>query len=315
VYKLILACVDGSAFAEQVVPTAVSLAERAGATLELVLVREPMPAWAAVPDLGPTEVQARQAEERYLADLADRIRGTSKVPLETSLLEPLTTSQMSAFAVRQGLTGDLLNRPVAAAIALHASARQAGLVVLGTHGRGAFSRFWLGSVADEVARSVSMPVLLLRPEPGAAPAPATLRHLLVPLDRSPLAEAALAAAAALAKLTGAKLTLFHAVEMVSPFPDQPAPGGVAEYWRASGAAYLAEQAERLRAEGLTVEYTAAVSAGPAEAITGAAAQVGADAIAMATHGARGVRRLLLGSVADRVVRSTQLPVLLVRPPR
>ena len=72
-------------------------------------------------------------------------------------------------------------------------------------------------------------------------------------------------------------------------------------------------ADRLRGRGLHVQTRVAEAETPAPAILDAAKEVGADLIALATHGRRGIKRLLLGSVADKVVRGGGLPVLLLRP--
>ena len=88
---------------------------------------------------------------------------------------------------------------------------EAGLVVMTTHGRGAVSRFWLGSVADKLVRQLPMPVLLVRPhEPAPDFAhPPIFRRALIPLDGSTLAEQILPHALGLGGLTQAEFTLFQ----------------------------------------------------------------------------------------------------------
>jgi len=75
-----------------------------------------------------------------------------------------------------------------------------------------------------------------------------------------------------------------------------------------------ELVERLRSRGMDAEGSVEVRTHVAEGILRAAAEGGFDLVAIATHGRGGVRRLVLGSVADKVIRGARLPVLSVRPP-
>ena len=140
--------------------------------------------------------------------------------------------------------------------------------------------------------------------------------ILVPLDRSPFAEAALPSARWIASRTGARLHLFLAHQPV------PVLVGVAEALASapgpdleaiqSERSYLASVAALLEQECKPVQ--AHVGEGPAGAeIVAEAARFGADLIVMSTHGRGALGRLWLGSVADHVVRHVNIPVLLVRP--
>lgn len=139
------------------------------------------------------------------------------------------------------------------------------------------------------------------------------KKILVPLDRSTGAEAALPVAADLAKADGGVIRLLH----VGPIPAAVVvEGRVIAYAdqesdRLQQAVlwYLREAARHL--DGLPLEY--AVRFGePAEEILEEARESGADLIAMATHGRSGVARLMLGSVAEAVLRRSEVPVVLVR---
>ncbi|BCX05700.1 MAG: universal stress protein [Candidatus Roseilinea sp.] len=210
----------------------------------------------------------------------------------------------------------------------------ADLIAMATHGRGGISRFLLGSVADRVVRHATAPVLLVRPaglrESSSEELP-TYRRILVPLDGSELANTVLPYVHSLATCTGAEVLLLQVVP-------EPAPEVIvtrAQFgWErvmsgsiASGSADLARWIEHATAaardrldavatvlaeSGIRVETTVSVGR-PAEAILDMAEHQGADLIAMATHGYGGIRRFLMGSVADRVVRHASAPVLLVRP--
>jgi nucleotide-binding universal stress UspA family protein len=125
-------------------------------------------------------------------------------------------------------------------------------------------------------------------------------HLLVALDGTDEAEAALAPAQALARTTDARVTLVRAVP----------PGGDADEGAEAGA-YLDRVAGRLR-PGLAVG-TAVADGEAAEAILVAGVEHGADLIVMATHGRSGVGRAVFGSVAETVLAGTRVPILMVRP--
>jgi nucleotide-binding universal stress UspA family protein len=154
---------------------------------------------------------------------------------------------------------------------------------------------------------------------------AVYARILVPLDGSARAERVLPYVQPLAATFGAVVTLLHATAppavpiaaagmpaavavapVLGPGPTGAAAGGPPE-----GAGHLEAVADRLRASGLTVELE--MPEGPAAAaIVAVAEQTGADLIAMTTHGRGGLGRLVMGSVADEVLRHAPCPVLLVR---
>ena len=156
--------------------------------------------------------------------------------------------------------------------------------------------------------------MVLSPEPGGS-------QLLVPLDGSAFAEAALPHATELARAFGGSILLLYVVvPPYVPYTEMPAaPAGAAEVANMiveealeKAERYLADVSERLRRDGLPVQ-TAVCKGSPADTILRQALVVNARLIVMATHGRSGLRRLLLGSVAHEVVHRALLPVLLVRP--
>jgi len=288
----LLVPLDGSAFAEQALPLALAIARRAGGRLDLVrahilyaLNERP---YIRLPYDPALEAEWTQQEQLYLDATARWVTAGSRVPMSTALV--------------YGLAAD--------AILAHAQAGKADLIVMTTHGRGPVSRFFLGSVADELIRRAPVPLLLIRPREGAT-APATepvVEKVLIPLDGSALAEGVLEPALALARLLEARCTLLRVVES-GPVPTHRIEQAVAE-----GEVYLEGLAGRLRAKALRVEGQIVVAPHAAEAIARAAQTQGSDLIALATHGHGGARRMLLGSVADKVIRGTTAPVLVYRPP-
>jgi nucleotide-binding universal stress UspA family protein len=296
-FRKILVPLDGSSFGEYALPLALAIARRAAAPLELVHVYTPV---------GPN---------------AFRTPGSS-LPEERAqaYLEQLATSLSERWEVTIGVT--VLAGPAANTLHDHAIDTGADLVVMTTHGRGMLARAWLGGVADTLVRRLPMPVLLARPHEEALDLlegvhELAFEHVLVPLDGSPLAEEALAPATALGELMGAEFTLVQAIEpvMLTYAPAAQASGvdeRFLEQWRAEAAAYLEGVAGPMRDRGLIVR-TRVIYGPPAVAIIDYAREHAADLIAMCTHGRGGIARMLLGSVADKVVRGAGAPVLIKRP--
>jgi nucleotide-binding universal stress UspA family protein len=146
------------------------------------------------------------------------------------------------------------------------------------------------------------------------------QHILVPLDGSDCAEQALEQAIALGGLMQSQYTLIRVVGPLIATGLDPLGYAVVggfepplEELRAQAEAYLEQKAASLRQRGLTVQTQAIIDQQPALAILNAAQTLNVDLIAMTTHGYRGLTRLLLGSVADKVLRGASIPVLLQRP--
>jgi nucleotide-binding universal stress UspA family protein len=309
-YKSILVPLDGSTFAEHSLPLALAIARKAGAKLHLVHVLEPL---ASVYSEGPAFVdldlpQRIKARLRgYLDSVALRVRKLVPVTVAAELAEGDITEMLQAESVRT----------------------HADLVVMTTHGRGPLGRFWLGSVADELVRVLPVPLLLVRP-PDTVPDLAVepqLKNILIPLDGSKIAEKMIERAVEVGRLTGAGYTLLR---VIKPVPSVPSPTGSAsldaevesmlramdaiqEKLRNEALTYLDGVARPLRAQGLRVETKVVVDQQPGAAIVHEAAPPAADLVALETHGRRGLSRLILGSVADKVVRGAAVPVLVHKP--
>jgi nucleotide-binding universal stress UspA family protein len=160
-----------------------------------------------------------------------------------------------------------------------------------------------------------------RPDPDRA----AYRLILVALDGSPFAERVLPHVRTLAKRLRASIVLLRATDtpgtLIAPPPAGISPGvdgwlpvdltPTLEAERQEGLSYLARIADTLRADGFPVTHEQ-VDGPPAEAICERARALGVDLIAMTTHGRGGLGRLLLGSVADSVVKGAPCAVLLVR---
>jgi nucleotide-binding universal stress UspA family protein len=224
-------------------------------------------------------------------------------------------------------TGAVLRGAPAEMICARAKEVGADLVVMTSHGRTGFSRTWLGSVADAVMRHAAIPVLMLRPaetSKGSAAAQHAFRRVLITLDGSTLAADIVPAATALAQASGASITLLHVVRPVPlvvpidpalPIPSlPPIPDEAATTWLVEETEKeLHEEVQRLREQGgATVDAHIVVSQHVAQAIIDFARSHDIDVIAMSTHG-RGASRWLMGSIADKVLRASGVPVLLRHP--
>jgi nucleotide-binding universal stress UspA family protein len=303
-FRNILVPLDGSPLAEQALPLARRIAQLAGGKLRLVLVHQiPSPLLdssnAALFVSG--DQATRKAERSYLRAFQARLR-------------------QEGVRLASAVT---LNGPVGPTLAQYAQEVGIDLVVMATHGRGGARRAWLGSVADHLIRHLEVPVFLVRASnEGAVPmAPAAADQILVPLDGSPLAEEALGPAADLARLWGAALTLLRVVLPVVFFSDEmrgwPAPYDT-EYMaslRSRAEDYVRDLAEGLRGEGVRASGVASFALGAADAILELGRPGQVAAIAIATYGHGGLKRLALGSVADKLIRGAQVPVLVLRPAR
>jgi nucleotide-binding universal stress UspA family protein len=144
------------------------------------------------------------------------------------------------------------------------------------------------------------------------------KHILVPIDFSAASLEALAKARQLAKTTGASVHLFHAVDDVSwRYLGYPL-DALAQIQTAvtdSADEQMRELAIQEQREGLAVESSLVVSTRPASAIVTFARENGVDLIVMGTHGRGAMLRMMLGSVAEQVVRTATCPVMVVRDPR
>jgi len=185
------------------------------------------------------------------------------------------------------------------------------LIVAGTHGRRGLQRLLIGSVAEEVLRTASCPVLTVRGEEGVAPAWA-VRNILVPIDFSDASLEALRHAKELALTYGAQITLLHAVEEVvypSAYGIEPAnmPGPQVIDRVEENLAELART--ELGYEHIVVQ--ASVGYAPSTILDYANSHE-VDLVVIATHGRTGLERMLLGSVAERIVRRSPAPVFVVK---
>jgi nucleotide-binding universal stress UspA family protein len=292
-YTRILVPLDGSPFAEEALPLALELGGTSGASVHLVTVLDP------IPPLGDDNwrAQTRDWLTGYLEEVGGRARRTG-VEVTTALR-----------------FGD-----VVATLRLEVEDEGADLIVMTTHGRGAVARAWIGSVASELSREGTTPLILVRPRghTHGSPPETNPRTILIPLDGSEFSESALERAVELGQAFGSAYHLTRIVHYPMdvhspyvPFTVQMNRGALAEAKRAA-ADYLEQHASRLRWRGLKVTTSVAVAGQPAHGILAEVDAVGCDMVAMATHGHAGLR-VVLGSAADKVLHGARVPLMLIRP--
>jgi nucleotide-binding universal stress UspA family protein len=293
--------VDGSPLAEQAIPLVLEIARVARSKVRLIFVHQSVSTFyeGSAELYVSIDLAARKAERGYLRQLVAQLRERSGL-------------QISAVT---------LDGPTEAALVRYVQDIGADLVAMTTHGQGGVRGAWLGSVADRLVRRLDVPVMMTRAreEAGQLPAPPKIREILVPLDGSTLAEAALAPAAALAGLFEAELVLAQIVPPLtagSLLPVTFAAGYDAEavrLQRKEAQDYLEGLATDLHEQGTRVRTTVVVGHNVGEALISLAHPERIDLIAIATHGRSGVQRLILGSVADKLIRAAGPSVLVVRP--
>ena len=303
----VLVPLDGSSFSERALPIALGLAKLLDASVELVTVAVGRPpavpmgdAWASPEAL----TAAIEAASHYLSQVGRRAAEVTSIPLRGELLLP--------SPLGEGIGHVLVNR-------IEESAPE--LVVMSTHGRGALSRAWMGSVANWVAHHTTVPLLLVRPEKHSEVVfddTNRFHHILIPLDGSEQAEASLEWAKRIGKPGHALFSLVRVAPRSFPvwssylrngYPDVR---DYAELGRAGAMEYLRGVECGLQEGGFdtvsVVEDTETTAAGILRQVE----KLSPDLITIATHGRNGLPRLVLGSVADKVVRGSQVPVLVVR---
>lgn len=294
-FRTILVPLDGSAFSEAALPWALGLSRRTHAALQLASVHEPVPSFA----YDEWESAAWQWSEDYLRNVREQIRQR-------------TDGEVHAWVGTGRVVELLMSR---------ADSTEADLVVMATHGRGALTRAWLGSVADGFVRHAHQPILLVRPEddhPDPTVEP-EVRRIVVPLDGSELSESVLDLAIGMAKLYGSQIRLLRVVaypmEIASPYLPHTVQMNqkVVEEARDAARAYLERIAARITAEGVeaTVHVTVDTQAG--HAVAREVEELDAQLVVMATHGRGGLQRALLGSTTDKVIRAVHVPILVQRP--
>lgn len=294
----ILVPLDGSALAEQALWVAARLARHVQGVLHIVTVRVPAPLQddqgkrqPAHPPAGP-DIRAGQRE--YLEGKAEEMSTTHGVRSATAVVDGWPPTALAEYVCEHDIA----------------------FVVMTAHGQSGVSRRWIGSVTEGLLVRVDAPVLVLRP--GLAPARARFCRILVAIDGSVGSEVVLAKATALGLVeTGTEYTLARIVEPAAPplskSPARPSSrsNGPLRRERDEASQDLERRAERLRKRGCAVRTEVVVAEAVAEGLIELATTLDCDLVAVGTRSPRTKEPLQLGSVADKVIRGANQPVLII----
>ena len=313
----ILVPLDGSTFSETILESVIQLAVAVGAEVHLItVVEEPKPysTWEQTVSLSgdPSEIayvpQTALPQAPEVEELVERALHSAEKYLAS------TAEGFSAVSVR---TTAIRGVEPAEKILSLSGEEGADIIAMSTHGRSGLGRWVYGSTADRILQSSSIPLLLLRPREGdGATGPRKpMDALVVPLDGSELAESALPYVGDLARKMSLPISLIRVVPITATtYADggEYAFGSQLDQVMDSAANdYLQRKQVELQEMGLTVEYRVEKGS-PASAVIDFAEERGSSLIVMSTHGRSGIGRWILGSVADRVLRASFSPVLLLR---
>jgi nucleotide-binding universal stress UspA family protein len=300
-YRNIMVPTDGSGFDREAIRVALRIGEATDAKVRLVRVLATGSFFGAAAAAEGTAVAAeivRSERDRALSELyslAAECRAASKAEVTVDL--------------HAGPVGDVLQG--------YARRNDIDLIVISTHGRNGFSRLSLGSVTDSLIRHTTIPVLVVKP-PASYLNPQiseSFRRIVVPLDGSTLAEQILPRVLELATLEEAEIVLLNVL-----IPQSHAQKGIVDpslpWWDKDislAQVYLSYVANRLRDRGVAVTTDIVIAENVASAIGDFASRERADVIAIATHGRGGLARMLRGSVADAIMHSGRLSMLVFKP--
>ena len=309
-YSKVIVPLDGSDLAEQALPYAELVAKSLSAPVELVQAYDILP-----PRL--LGVQGNQV----IAQLDGGARQRAEASMEPAQ-QRLQSSGLAVNLVAQ-------RGPAADIIMARAGIDPEALVVMCTHGRGGISRWVMGSVTDKALHTIPNPMLIVRASVVGPASPETsLKSVLVALDGSSLSELAIPHAISMATALSASITVLRITPTVEHYRHElmgttAEMGGTADLELESAealvasdaedvAAYLADVSNRMaidHAHGVVTEH--ATSGVIAQAIIDRA-NAQPSLVVMTTHGRSGVGRMVLGSVTDRVIRHSNVPVLVIR---
>jgi nucleotide-binding universal stress UspA family protein len=300
-FEKILVPLDGSAIAQGMLPCVKTLARPFGSTIVLFHAAE-------------TTLEMDRQEE-YAKETTDRIRSLAEEYLAG--VAKVLRRQRFKVEVKVGLGG------VAHSITDFAETEKMDLIAMSTHGRAGLARWMLGNAPDRVLRHTHIPVLLVRPT-GDTPLdakPYALKRLIVPLDGSRAAQAVIPFVREMAKRLKLEVVLIQVISAETTVQFTPmgpdtwtVPSDVLQQIDVLASGYLAGVGKDLEREGIPVRWDVLRGA-TAPRIVEFAQETPASMVAMTTHGRSGLRRWVLGSVADQVVRESGEPVLVVRPRR
>ncbi len=299
----ILVPLDGSNFGEQALDCAMMIAKRSAARLHLAHVREPLIVADPLLQHALVDIESPDEARQYLDGLIGRLPDPDLADrAQAVVLEGAVGESLCDYSLRHDID----------------------LVVMTTHGRGPWAKFWEGSIAETLVRTLPASIILIRatdqnPSVESSFSPQGFQHILMPVQTIPPHLDLDDTAWEIARLFRTRVTLLHVqnVAAANGRSDANEPTGTeatSERRRVESAesndAWLEHYREEARSWEVMIELRFAEHVLPAEAILGEAQRMGCDLIAMETRCRSGLSRLVQGSTADWVVRHASAPVLL-----
>lgn len=295
-FNRILVATDFSDASEKAISRAVALGSRGKAAVGLCHVApEPVPPGTGVPDWLKTMAPDKAESDTRAKEAMDRVAETLR---------------------KEGVddvTSYLGHGDPYAAIVRRAEVFNADLLIVGSHGRTGLARMLLGSVAEKVVRYAPCPVLVARQGPEAGP-------IVTTTDFSDVSKVGMRMATQEAEKSGDPLVAIHVLDMSSPAGltySINIPGMASAFEGTDVQRELSVDLQKTLAEvtsGARINASAEVFVGdPAMAVVHRAEDLKARLIVVSTHGRTGLQRMLMGSVAEKIVRHAHTSVLAVRP--
>lgn len=308
-FKKILVPLDGSVEAETVLPYVRDLAFRFNSEVDVVGV-----------GLGSKRRRVNQLLDGYIHHAVERLQADNvtcrAVLLYSSAIGNVSEHHDKTVNVKE--RGRMVYASPADVILEHADKHRTGLIVMATHGINGLRRWWLGSTFEKVVSKSAVPVLGIHSKhinELDKRKKVIFNRIIIPLDGSDIGEAALHDAESIAAKTEASIVLLHVI----PEPHRiearilgPEFAGFMRALQEDSERYLHKIETRLTKKGINTTVKI-VTGDPAVKIVDQAKQEKADLIAMSTHGRSGIARWVLGSVADKILHESKIPLWLVRP--
>ncbi len=293
-FERILIPLDGSELAEAALPYGEELAIRFGSEVILFHVS------------GRELHQYERMRQIYLDGLAKTVR-QNMVRRQPEGTEVKVTAEVEVGEPQENICSFVEKNDIGLII----------MTAVSTSGRKLAKR--LGSVADHICRTVPIPVMLIRPQgiQRTEGEEQLINRILLPLDGSDLSKLALPVGEELAAKLEVPITLFQMAHMVIPYAGDTMDASFVDYAKYTQdvkkhvTADIIALEGKLREKGLAVTHSVVSGTNAEYEITQAAKKADADLIVMSSRGRSGLRRWVLGSVAERVLHHAEIPILLV----
>ncbi len=299
-YTKLLIPLDGSRTSERVLPFARVLAATLKLPVELL----------EVVDVSAFSAAAANEKASYLGALI--AEGERECQEHLKMIATEFPGSKVSCIVDRGKPAELIIE--------RAGADKGTLIAMATHGRSGVNRWVMGSVAEKVLRGSESTMFLVRADEAAQLTGTTMfKSIVVPLDGSQLAESVLPTVVEIAKSLDLEVILCRVYELAASSyygseDSLPNYDAMLLRLRTEVEEYLSKKANELKTAGLTRASWIALPGSGADEIVRYSREHPDALIAMSTHGRSGVRRWVLGSVTERVVRHCGDPVLVVHAP-